>query len=239
MNEINENEKNDEYDLFISHYQYNGGQLALIIKLLLEKKDPELKIFLDVDSNMKTIHNLENFIKKSQNILLLITEGVFNRPFVQLELKSALKYNKNIITIWDKEHCPNFPKKENIQNDLTSILEIKAIVWNSEGKYRNLAIEEIIENMEPIYKYDDNYYLNLESVMILLLQNYFDKNNNENNTRPYSCPLTNCGKTFSRLEHINRHCSIHIRKYLCELCGKRFLVLDSLTQHKNFHKLGE
>lgn len=155
---MNEEEINNEYDLFISHYQYNGGQLALNIKLLLEKKNPEFKIFLDVDSNMENIHNLENFIKKSKNILLLITEGVFDRYFVLLELKTALNYNKNIITLWDKDRCPIFPKKENIKDDLVSILDIKAINWIPELKYRNLVIEDIIEKMEinPKNKCDNN-----------------------------------------------------------------------------------
>ena len=35
MDEIDINTK---YDLFISHYQYSRGQLALIIKLLIEMK---------------------------------------------------------------------------------------------------------------------------------------------------------------------------------------------------------
>lgn len=138
---------NNYYDLFISHYQYNGGALALNINLLLEKKNPNLKIFLDVNSDMKKIHNLENFIKKSKNILLIITENVFERYFVQLELKAALKYNKNIITVWDKDRCQEFPKKENIPNYLIPILDIKAINWISEKRYRDIVIEEIIENM--------------------------------------------------------------------------------------------
>lgn len=129
------NETNVKYDLFISHYQYNAGNLALTIKLLLEKKNPKLNIFLDVDSDMRNIHDLEFFVKESRNILLIITENVFERYFVKLELRSALRYNKNIIILWDKDHCRDFPKKDNLSKDLSGILNIKAIIWIPEKKY--------------------------------------------------------------------------------------------------------
>lgn len=130
------------YDLFISHKQINGGPLAKIIKLELEKINKKLNIFLDVD-DLNNIHNLENNIINSSNILLLISEGVFERLFVQLELRTALKYNKGIIVIWDKDRCPNFPDKNKVPEDLSSILDIKAIIWNSEKIFKDVIIDEI------------------------------------------------------------------------------------------------
>lgn len=136
-----------KYDIFISHKQYNGGQLALNIKNELLKKDKNLKIFLDVD-DLNNIHDLENNIKCSNNLLFIITDGVFERDFVILELKTALKNNKNIITVWDKEHCPELPKKEVILKDVSSVLDIKTIIWQSENYLRETIINEILKRIK-------------------------------------------------------------------------------------------
>ena len=53
-------------------------------------------------------------IENSKNILLIITEALFKRKFVIQELTTGLKYNKNIILIWDKGRCPELPKKDKI-----------------------------------------------------------------------------------------------------------------------------
>lgn len=134
-----------KYDLFISYKQSNGAQLALIVKLLLEKKN--LNIFLDED-NLDDLHDLEKFVKKSENILLIITEGVFEREFVIKELETALKYKINIITLWDKNGCPDLPKKDILKKDISSILNLKAIIWFINKNFRDNAINEIIKKME-------------------------------------------------------------------------------------------
>lgn len=58
-----------------------------------------------------------------------------------------MRYNKKIVIIWDKDHCPEFPKKEQIPEDISSILSIKAINWSSELYIRDAIIGEILKNM--------------------------------------------------------------------------------------------
>src|ERR1700730_14708359 len=128
---------NAKYDLFISHRQDNGDILALNIKLLLLQLNTEISIFLDVD-DLKNIQDLDINIRNSNNILLVITKGVFERFFVIEELKAALKYKKKIILIWDREHCPEFPKKEEVPEEIDSILLIKANIWSPEKIFRNV-----------------------------------------------------------------------------------------------------
>lgn len=135
-----------DYNLFISHKQENGGSIALTIKLLLLEKNPNLKIFLDID-DLDNIHNLEENIKNSDNVLLLITDGIFERHYVIKELRAAIKYNKNIIVLWEKDGCKNFPKKEQIPEDLKTILDIKAIHWISESEHRKIVIDKILGKM--------------------------------------------------------------------------------------------
>ena len=52
------------------------------------------------------IHDLKENVKNSDNFMLLLTEGVFERRFVIEEITTALELKKNIILVWDKERCP-------------------------------------------------------------------------------------------------------------------------------------
>jgi hypothetical protein len=72
--------------------------MAQAIKLQLLEIDPKLKIFLDVD-DLNVIHNLESNVANSKNIILLVTEGAIERPFVQLEVVAAIKNHKNVIVV--------------------------------------------------------------------------------------------------------------------------------------------
>ena len=46
------------YDVFISHYQRTGEDLAKVFKLTLEQQRPGIKVFLDRD-DLSQIHSLE------------------------------------------------------------------------------------------------------------------------------------------------------------------------------------
>jgi hypothetical protein len=118
-----------KYDLFLSHYQRTGGLLAMVIKMILESHDPTLRIFLDVD-DLENIHDLKDNVKNSDNIALLLTEGVFERRFVIEEITTALQLNKNIILIWDKDRCP-FPEPSKLPENLQQVLSIRAVCNNS------------------------------------------------------------------------------------------------------------
>lgn len=140
------NDINYIYDIFLSHTQQNGSDLAMNIKLLLENENRKLKIFLDVD-DLNNIHDLENIIKKSRNFILIITEGTLERPFIHKEIRAALKYDKNIILVHDEKSCP-FPN--NAPEDIKSILNIKAIPFIREHDFRKVSIKKIIDKLKNI-----------------------------------------------------------------------------------------
>jgi len=133
------------WDIFLSHKQLNGADLAQAIKLQLELLHPELVIFLDVD-DLNNIHGLEDNISKSRNIILLITEGVLERPFVLKELRAAVQCKKNIILVHDERNC-HFPTGEGVPEDIRPILATKAIPYYREKVFRETCINQIWSKM--------------------------------------------------------------------------------------------
>ena len=57
--------------------------------------------------------------------------------------------------------------------------------------------------------------------------------------RPHQCPLPNCGRSFSRKEHLTRHLRCHSgeRPFECTLpgCHRKFSRSDNLRQHVRAH----
>jgi hypothetical protein len=136
------------YDAFLSHKQLNGADLAQAIKLQLEIVNPNLKIFLDTD-DLEKIHKLDDNVKNSKNFILLITDGVLERPWVQFEIRAALKCNKNIILVHDERNCP-FPSGnylKSIPEDVTAVLSVKSIPYYREKVFRAISIQQIFSKM--------------------------------------------------------------------------------------------
>ena len=50
--------------------------------------------------------------------------------------------------MWDKDRCP-FPAKETVPEDIQPILVVKAIKWDSEKDYRDVALQKIVNEMKP------------------------------------------------------------------------------------------
>ena len=113
----------------------------MVLKLHLLHKDPKLRIFLDVD-DLENIHDLKANVQKTNCFALLLTEGVFERRFVQEEIRTALACNKKIILVWDKERCA-FPDASTIPSDISSVLLVRAVIWQAEKSFRKVVINEI------------------------------------------------------------------------------------------------
>ncbi|KAI9099910.1 hypothetical protein DFS34DRAFT_563206, partial [Phlyctochytrium arcticum] len=57
--------------------------------------------------------------------------------------------------------------------------------------------------------------------------------------RPFTCPIADCGKKFSRQDGLNTHIKTHsnIKPYVCNVfgCGKAYYHSRSLRKHEKSH----
>lgn len=136
-----------DYDIFLSHKQQTGDKLALLLYNKLEEW--ELKPFLDSKQPSMSLQNLEQLVQKSRIFLLIITGEVTESNFVRGEIKAALEANKPVILVHDRRS--EFPNKDNLPEDIRSILDIKAVPYDTEFEEESLrrleeAIRKVLEN---------------------------------------------------------------------------------------------
>eukprot|EP01116_Phalansterium_solitarium_P007519 TRINITY_DN2023_c0_g1_i1.p1 TRINITY_DN2023_c0_g1~~TRINITY_DN2023_c0_g1_i1.p1 ORF type:complete len:593 (+),score=172.05 TRINITY_DN2023_c0_g1_i1:315-2093(+) len=141
-----------KYDAFLSHRQATGQDLAKVVKLELELRYPGIRVFLDRD-DLEVIQNLSDIVRDTANVILLVTDGALDRPFVQLEIATALALQKNMILLHDEKSC-FFPSKAGLPPEIHAALDIKAIPYYREKQYLELAIDNMAKKMESLGQAD-------------------------------------------------------------------------------------
>jgi len=95
----------EELLLFLSHYKEEANTEARSMKdKLFEKlkqKNPSInkdKLFLDSD-NLPKLSVLLERVKKTRNVIFILTKGFFSRPWCLLELVIATNEGKNLVPV--------------------------------------------------------------------------------------------------------------------------------------------
>jgi hypothetical protein len=91
--------------VFLSHYKLESGTEAVLLQQGLERLlqeattlAPTLSVFLDSD-NLTDLCNLRNSVKRSHNLVLLLTPGVLRRPWCLVEIVTAMEAGVPIVPV--------------------------------------------------------------------------------------------------------------------------------------------
>jgi nicotinamidase-related amidase len=91
-----------DYTAFISYHHTQDNQVvARIVKMMLESRggpEDSISVFLDADS-LFDMDTLVSHIHRSKNMLVLLSAETFTRPFVIVEMVSALRHGIPLIPV--------------------------------------------------------------------------------------------------------------------------------------------
>merc|ERR1740116_153343 len=98
----------DDHMIFISHYKVEAGTEAALMQKDLERlvmQDPANKhsgfkvpVFLDCE-DLKDLADLQEHVRRSHNLLLLLTSEVLTRPWVLIEIVTAMKGGVRVVPV--------------------------------------------------------------------------------------------------------------------------------------------
>eukprot|EP00930_Biecheleria_cincta_P029409 TRINITY_DN20471_c0_g2_i2.p1 TRINITY_DN20471_c0_g2~~TRINITY_DN20471_c0_g2_i2.p1 ORF type:complete len:879 (+),score=150.97 TRINITY_DN20471_c0_g2_i2:187-2823(+) len=104
---VEDGEEEGHY-VFISHYKLEAGTEAVLVKEALVRilqQDPahrgnsfKASVFLDSE-NLSDLTKLKDHVIKTENLVLLLTPGLFTRPWCLLEIVTALRNNITIVPV--------------------------------------------------------------------------------------------------------------------------------------------
>ncbi|VDK37673.1 unnamed protein product [Taenia asiatica] len=136
-------------DFFISYRRSNGTHLASLVKTLLQLRN--YRVFLDIErlKGGRFEHKLMDSIKRSDNFILVLTEGALDRcstdgsiDWVRREINCALENNCHIIPLSDRFDWGNV---DTLPEDICAITKFNSVQWTPE--LEEGCIDRIIEFM--------------------------------------------------------------------------------------------
>lgn len=101
---VREAQRDDGYILFLSHYKVEAGTEAALMRTELEQllaegeHSQEGGVFLDSE-DLTTLTDLQDAVRKSKNVAVLLTANVLTRPWVLVELATAHSEDINVLPV--------------------------------------------------------------------------------------------------------------------------------------------
>jgi len=143
-----------QHHCFLSHYKLEAGTEAALMRSELEALildadqdvDCEVPVFLDSE-DLKNLSEIQERVRRSQNVVLLLTSGVLTRPWVMVELVTAKVAGVPIVPVEvSKKGCEFEPPDEVFYESLKngSMLDNKALKVLSDLGIEIHEIEEVI-----------------------------------------------------------------------------------------------
>lgn len=94
--------------IFLSHYKFEAGTEAALMRTELERaieQDPgnpghcfDEPVFLDSD-NLNNLEDLQKHVKAAHNLVVLLTKGVLSRPWVLVEIVTAMREGVRVLLV--------------------------------------------------------------------------------------------------------------------------------------------
>ena len=120
-------QKHKRYAAFLSHYKIEAGSSASLLHEALVRSLPgvhESDVFLD-SNNLRDLNKLEDHVRESDVLILLLTEKVLSRPACLLELYAAATHNVPIIVLrCEGPSCSQADELPKILSDLPAHLRL-------------------------------------------------------------------------------------------------------------------
>jgi hypothetical protein len=91
-----------KHSFFLSHYQENAGDIAAILNLRLTSST-DLKCWFDQFAEHVNLDGMVRGIVQSAIFLLILTKGVLLRPWVQLEIRTAILLSKTVVILYETD----------------------------------------------------------------------------------------------------------------------------------------
>ena len=140
------------FDLFLSHYQLNGGPQMGMLGLALEGQGK--RVWLD-RNQVPTEENMKRGVAESAVFLLFLTRGVFSRPYCLTEIREALRLRKPVILLRESDPRPMFVAEGSTiaQQTAASIQEHRAAA-TAEGLEQLFVDCNVVEYRQVRYEFD-------------------------------------------------------------------------------------
>ena len=138
-----------KFDLFISHCQREAQNTVLHLKMLLEKKWPGIRIWLDVQQN-PTEQGMFDGIRESRAVLAVQTKSYFLSEWCCKELRWAIDMGKHIVFIEETDARHYSAKREDIKmsapEDLRCLLDERiSVPWIRFKDHLEYSVMQIVE----------------------------------------------------------------------------------------------
>eukprot|EP01116_Phalansterium_solitarium_P001585 TRINITY_DN1139_c0_g1_i1.p1 TRINITY_DN1139_c0_g1~~TRINITY_DN1139_c0_g1_i1.p1 ORF type:complete len:541 (-),score=179.31 TRINITY_DN1139_c0_g1_i1:266-1888(-) len=132
------------HGIFVSHRQNRSEDLARLLKFELETRCSETAVFLDVDEmpDHGKLHIVEFLVKSAKSFMLLSSPGLLSCPYIQREIRAAVRFKKPIVIVQD-EAQPLVPPP-GLPRDVANVLQNTVVSFKRDRSNWDTVMRQLI-----------------------------------------------------------------------------------------------